>query len=67
MLKVKLVCVGKIKEKGYTLIALKVFFEGSLVKVEVGLCKGKHTFDKKKSLKEKDIKRQAERDIKEMI
>ncbi len=59
--------VGKIKEKGYTLIALKVFFEGSLVKVEVGLCKGKHTFDKKKSLKEKDIKRQAERDIKEMI
>ncbi len=59
--------VGKIKEKGYTLIALKVFFQGSLVKVEIGLCKGKHTFDKKKSLKEKDIKRQAERDIKEMI
>ncbi len=57
--------VGKIKEKGYTLVPLKLFFEGSLVKIEIGLCKGKHTFDKKKSIKEKDIKRQAEREIKE--
>jgi SsrA-binding protein len=57
--------VGKIKEKGYTLVPLKLFFEGSLVKIQIGLCKGKHTFDKKKSIKEKDIKRQAEREIKD--
>ena len=58
--------VGKINEKGYTLIALKLFFKESLIKVELGLCKGKHTFDKKKTLKEKDLKRQAEREIKEI-
>ena len=57
--------VGKVNEKGYTLIPLLVYFEGSLVKVKIGLCKGKHTFDKKQSIKEKDIKRQYEREIKE--
>ncbi len=56
--------VGKINEKGYTLVPLKLFFKDSLIKVELGLCKGKHTFDKKKTLKEKDLKRQAEREIK---
>ena len=59
--------VGKVKEKGYTLVPLSVFFEGSLVKISLGLCRGKHTFDKKNTLKERDIKRQSERDIKNYV
>ena len=57
--------VGKIKEKGYTLVPLTLYFEGNLVKVSIGLCRGKHTFDKKESLKQKDIKRAVDRQIKE--
>ena len=57
--------VGKVNEKGYTLVPLKVYFKDSLVKVEVALCRGKHTYDKKQSLKEKDLKRDAERRISE--
>lgn len=59
--------VGKVNEKGYTLVPLKVYFKDSLVKVEVALCRGKHTYDKKQSLKEKDLKRDAERRIREFI
>ena len=44
---------------------LKVYFSGSLVKVEVALCRGKHTYDKKQSLKERDIARDKDRQIKE--
>ena len=57
--------VGKVNEKGYTLVPLKVYFKDSLVKVEVALCRGKHTYDKKQTLKEKDLSRKAEREIKE--
>ena len=56
--------IGKIGEKGYALIPLEVYFEGSLCKVKIGLCKGKHVFDKKATLKERDIKRSMEREIK---
>ncbi|MBO5926002.1 MAG: SsrA-binding protein SmpB [Clostridia bacterium] len=56
---------GKINEKGLTIIPLNLFFEGSLVKVTVGICKGKHTYDKKDTIKERDIKRAQEREIKE--
>ena len=56
---------GKVNEKGYTLVPLKIYFSQALVKVEVGLCRGKHTFDKKKSLQEKDLVREKERQIKE--
>ncbi|MBR2323112.1 MAG: SsrA-binding protein SmpB [Clostridia bacterium] len=56
--------IGKIGEKGYALIPLEVYFEGSLCKVKIGLCKGKHVFDKKVTLKERDIKRSMEREIK---
>lgn len=55
--------IGKINAKGYTLVPLSVYFEGSLVKVSVGLCRGKHTFDKKNSIKEKDIARFNAREI----
>jgi len=46
-------------------VPLKIYFKDALVKVEVALCKGKHTYDKRKSLAEKDIKRDAERAAKE--
>ena len=58
---------GKVNKKGYTLVPLKIYFSQALVKVEVGLCRGKHTFDKKKSLQEKDLVREKERQIKEYL
>ncbi len=57
--------IGKVKEKGYTLIPTKIYFTGRLVKVEIALAKGKHTFDKRASIKEKEVKRTIERQIKE--
>ena len=56
---------GKIETKGYTLVPLKVLFVGSLVKIQVGLCKGKHTFDKKESIKQKDIERSNLRELRD--
>ncbi len=47
---------------GYTIVPLKVYFKGQLVKVEIGLAKGKKLYDKRESLKERDIKRQQERE-----
>ncbi len=55
--------IGKVAEKGYSLIPLEVYFEGSLCKIKLGLCKGKHVYDKKNTLKERDIKRSMEREI----
>ncbi len=55
---------GKINRQGYTLVPLKLYFKGSLVKMEIALCKGKHTYDKKQSIAERDMKRSADRDIK---
>lgn len=56
---------GKINEKGYTLIPLSIYFSGSLVKVEIALCKGKQNYDKKRSIAERDTKRAMEREIKQ--
>ncbi len=55
--------VGKVHEKGLTLVPLNLFFEGSLVKVTMGVCKGKHSYDKKDTIKERDLKRAQEREI----
>ena len=55
---------AKIAEKGYTLVPLKVYFNQSLVKVEIGLAKGKKLFDKRHDIAKKDQKREAERDFK---
>lgn len=54
----------KIEKEGYTLIPLKVYFNRNKVKVLLGLCKGKKTYDKREVLKEKEIKRKIEREIK---
>ncbi len=55
---------GKIKEKGYTLVPLKVYIKGSLIKVEVGLARGKKLYDKRQDIAKKDQKREAEREFK---
>ena len=54
---------GKIAEKGYTLVPLQVYFRGSLVKVEIGLAKGKKLYDKRQDIAKKDQKREAEKEF----
>lgn len=56
--------LGKIKEKGYTLIPVQVYFKGSLVKVEIALARGKKLYDKRQDIAKKDACREAERDFK---
>ena len=55
---------AKVTQKGLTLVPLKLYFKEALIKLELGLCQGKHTYDKKRSIMEKDIKREKEREIK---
>lgn len=55
---------GKINRQGYTLVPLKMYFKDSLIKMEIALCRGKHTFDKKKAIAERDVKRSVDREIK---
>lgn len=55
--------VGKIREKGFTMVPLKMYFAGSLVKVEVGLVKGKQLFDKKRAIAQKDALRDMDRQM----
>ena len=57
--------IGKIKEDGYSLIPLKVYLKGSLVKVEMALAKGKKNYDKRNALADKEAKRRIDRKIKE--
>ena len=56
---------GKVKQDGFSLIPLSVYFKGSRVKVKVGLCKGKKLYDKRQSAAEADAKRQIDRAMKE--
>ena len=55
---------GKLKEKGLTLVPLKVYFKDSLVKVEIGMARGKKLYDKRQDIAKKDQRREAERDFK---
>ena len=55
---------GKINRQGYTLVPLKLYFKHSLVKIEIALCKGKHTYDKKQAIADRDVKRSVDREIK---
>lgn len=52
--------IGKTKEKGYTLIPTKVYFTKGLAKVELALAKGKRKYDKRRALKEKELRKEAE-------
>lgn len=53
-----------IEKAGYTLVPLKVYFKGNYAKVLIGLAKGKHNYDKRESLKEKDMQREIEKNLK---
>lgn len=56
---------GIVKQESYTLIPLSLYFKGSRVKVEIGLCKGKKLHDKRQDMAKRDAKREIERAIKE--
>ena len=56
---------GLTKQQGFTLIPLSVYFKGSLVKVQVGLCRGKKLYDKREDAARRDMKRDADRALKE--
>lgn len=55
---------GQIAEKGYTLVPLKVYFRGSLAKIEIGLARGKKLYDKRQDIAKKDQRREAEKEFK---
>ena len=56
--------LGKIKEKGFTLVPLQVYFKNGKAKVEIGLARGKKLYDKRADIAKKDMKREAEREFK---
>jgi SsrA-binding protein len=56
--------LGKTKEKGMAIVPLKVYFKGSLVKVEIGLARGKKLYDKRNDIAKKDQQGEAQRDFK---
>lgn len=55
---------GQIVQKGYTLVPLQIYFKGSIVKIEIGLAKGKKLYDKREDIAKKDQRREAEKDFK---
>ena len=55
---------GQLATKGYTLVPLEVYFKGSLVKVKIGLARGKKLYDKRQDIAKKDQRREAEKDFK---
>jgi SsrA-binding protein len=54
----------RIAEKGLTVVPLKVYFKQGLVKVELGVCRGKHSFDKRASIKDRESLRELDREVK---
>ena len=56
--------LGKIKEKGYTLVPLQVYFKDGRAKVEIGLARGKKLYDKRDAIAKKDQRREAEKEFK---
>lgn len=58
---------GKIREKGFTLVPLQVYLKGSLVKIQIGLARGKKNYDKRADIAKKDQRREVERDFKEKL
>ncbi|HOS97531.1 MAG TPA: SsrA-binding protein SmpB, partial [Deltaproteobacteria bacterium] len=55
---------GKVREKGLTLIPLSLYLKGNRIKVELGLAKGRKAHGKKEAIKERDIRREASREVK---
>lgn len=59
--------IGKLNEKGYTLVPLRMYIKNGKVKIELGLGKGKAVYDKKKTIQERDMKRDLQRDIRKYV
>ncbi|MDD4275994.1 MAG: SsrA-binding protein SmpB [Clostridia bacterium] len=57
---------SKASEQGYSIIPTKVYFKGEFIKIEIALCKGKKLYDKRDDLQKKDIKRETDREIKNL-
>lgn len=55
---------SQITAKGYTIVPLEVYFKGSLVKMQIGLARGKKLYDKRQDIAKKDLRREAEKDFK---
>ena len=55
---------GKIKEKGFTIVPLQVYFKDGKAKMEIGLCRGKKLYEKRADIAKKDMKREAEKEFK---
>ena len=55
---------GQLKQEGLALVPLSVYFKGPLVKVELGLCKGKKLYDKRESIARKEVEREMDRGVK---
>lgn len=55
---------SKVNEKGLSLVPLRLYFKDALIKLELGLCRGKHTYDKKRTIMEKDLQREKLRELK---
>lgn len=55
----------KVEQKGLTVVPLKMYFKQAIIKMELGVCRGKHIYDKKQALKEKDLKREKDRIMKD--
>ena len=58
---------GQVAQKGYTLVPLSVYFKNSVIKVEIGLARGKKLYDKRQDIARKDMRREAERDFKAKV
>lgn len=56
--------LGQVSQKGYTIVPLQVYLKNSLVKVEIGLARGKKLYDKREDIAKKDQRREAEREMK---
>ncbi len=56
--------IGKIDQKGYTVVPLQIYLKGSLVKLEIALARGKKLYDKRDDIAKKDLRRENERDFK---
>ena len=54
----------KVEISGYTLVPLKLYFKGNIAKILLGVCKGKKNYDKRESIKEKDVKREIQKSLK---
>ena len=55
---------GQVAQKGYTLVPLSVYFRNSMIKIEIGLARGKKLYDKRQDIAKKDMRREAEREFK---